>query len=111
LAVGARGVVTSYGSVWRIVHDAGISFKKLSSPPSRIVATSHVRRRRWKARHSRLDRARLSLIDETLRSDRIEAPRIIDGPRPFAADKYWLRHDARIATFACSEDVRRAAKS
>jgi transposase len=23
-----RGVVTSYGSVWRIVHDAGISFKK-----------------------------------------------------------------------------------
>ena len=25
-----RGVVTSYGSVWRIVHDAGISFKKNS---------------------------------------------------------------------------------
>jgi transposase len=24
----ARGVMTSYGSVWRIVHDAGISFKK-----------------------------------------------------------------------------------
>lgn len=23
-----RGVMTSYGSVWRIVHDAGISFKK-----------------------------------------------------------------------------------
>ena len=23
-----RGVVTSYGSVWRIVHDEGISFKK-----------------------------------------------------------------------------------
>ena len=23
-----HGVVTSYGSVWRIVHDAGISFKK-----------------------------------------------------------------------------------
>lgn len=23
-----RGVVTSYGSVWRIVHDAGVSFKK-----------------------------------------------------------------------------------
>ena len=26
----ARGVVTSYGSVWRIIHDAGISFKKNS---------------------------------------------------------------------------------
>jgi transposase len=25
-----RGVVTSYGSLWRIVHDAGISFKKNS---------------------------------------------------------------------------------
>jgi transposase len=23
-----RGVVTSYGSVWRIVHDEGVSFKK-----------------------------------------------------------------------------------
>lgn len=26
--LGARGVETSYGSVWRIVHDAGVSFKK-----------------------------------------------------------------------------------
>jgi transposase len=26
--LGERGVVTSYGSIWRIVHDAGISFKK-----------------------------------------------------------------------------------
>ena len=26
--LGERGVVTSYGSVWRIVHAAGISFKK-----------------------------------------------------------------------------------
>jgi transposase len=28
--LGERGVVTSYGSVWRIVHDAGLSFKKNS---------------------------------------------------------------------------------
>jgi transposase len=28
--LGDRGVVTSYGSVWRIVHHAGISFKKNS---------------------------------------------------------------------------------
>jgi len=26
--LGELGVVTSYGSVWRIVHDAGLSFKK-----------------------------------------------------------------------------------
>ena len=26
--LGERGVVTSYGSVWRIVHDAGIASKK-----------------------------------------------------------------------------------
>ncbi len=28
--LGERGVVTSYSSVWRLVHDAGISFKKNS---------------------------------------------------------------------------------
>ena len=28
MELGERGVVTSYGSVWRVVHDAGISFKK-----------------------------------------------------------------------------------
>jgi transposase len=28
--LGERGVVTSYGSVWRVVHDAGVSFKKNS---------------------------------------------------------------------------------
>jgi transposase len=28
--LGERGVVTSYGSVWRIVNDVGISFKKNS---------------------------------------------------------------------------------
>src|ERR1700692_4874844 len=28
--LGERGVVTSYGSVWRTVHHAGISFKKNS---------------------------------------------------------------------------------
>jgi len=40
-----RGVVTSYGSVWRIVHDAGISFKKNSvrhrTGSSRRGATAH----------------------------------------------------------------------
>jgi transposase len=36
-----HGVVTSYGSVWRIVHDVGISFKKKRcSPPNRTEPTS-----------------------------------------------------------------------
>jgi transposase len=26
--LGERGVVTSYGSIWRLVHDASLSFKK-----------------------------------------------------------------------------------
>ena len=30
MELGERGVMTSYGSVWRIVHDADISFKKNS---------------------------------------------------------------------------------
>ena len=30
MELGERGVVTSYGSVWRIVHDARLSFKKNS---------------------------------------------------------------------------------
>jgi transposase len=30
MELGERGVVTSYGSVWRIVHDADVSFKKNS---------------------------------------------------------------------------------
>jgi transposase len=30
IELGERGVVTSYGSVWRAVHGAGISFKKNS---------------------------------------------------------------------------------
>ena len=39
--LGERGVITSYGSVWRTVHRTGFSFKKKRcSPPSRIVPTS-----------------------------------------------------------------------
>lgn len=42
--LGERGVVTSYGSVWRIVHDAGMSFKKnairhRAKPPGRRAPT------------------------------------------------------------------------
>lgn len=35
-----RGVVAIYGSVWRILYAAGMSFKKRRSPSSRTVPTS-----------------------------------------------------------------------
>ena len=35
-----RGVVTSYGSVWRIVRDAGVTFKK-NAVRRRAVASGH----------------------------------------------------------------------
>jgi transposase len=37
--LGDRGVVTSYGSVWRIVRDAGVTFKK-NVVRHRAVATA-----------------------------------------------------------------------
>ncbi|WP_371137087.1 hypothetical protein, partial [Acidocella sp. MX-AZ02] len=40
LELGARGVATSEVSVWRLVRDARLSFKKKRcSPPSKIVPT------------------------------------------------------------------------
>jgi transposase len=43
--LGERGIVTSYGSVWRIVHDARLSFKKnpvrrRAGPARRSAATA-----------------------------------------------------------------------
>jgi len=48
-----RGVMTSYGSVWRIVRDAGVTFKK-----------NAVRRRAVAA----ADRAQASPVEEVSRS-------------------------------------------
>jgi transposase len=53
-----RGVVTSFGSVWRIVHDAGISFKKALFATEQDSPDVARRRWRWKAGQSRLDPAR-----------------------------------------------------
>jgi transposase len=43
--LGERGIVTSYGAVWRSVHAAGLSFKKNSvrrrAGPSRRRAKAH----------------------------------------------------------------------
>ena len=37
--LGERGVVTSYGSVWRTVPTRALALKKLCSPPNKIVPT------------------------------------------------------------------------
>jgi transposase len=47
--LGDRGVVTSYGSVWWIVHDAGISFKKTLFATEQDRADVARRRAQWKA--------------------------------------------------------------
>ena len=63
--LGERGVVTSYGSVWRIVHDAGISFKKNSVRHRARSPRRGKTRAQWKKYQGRLDPARLVFIDET----------------------------------------------
>ena len=63
--LGERGVVTSYGSVWRIVHDAGISFKKTLFATEQDRPDVAHRRAQWKKYQARLDPARLVFIDET----------------------------------------------
>lgn len=61
-----RGVVTSYGSVWRTVRDALLSLKRKT-----LFATEQDRpdvarqRQRWKAHQGNVDPARLVFIDET----------------------------------------------
>jgi transposase len=60
-----RGVMTSYGSVWRIVHDAGVSFKKTLFATEQDRADVARRRTQWKKYQGRLDPSRLIFIDET----------------------------------------------
>jgi transposase len=63
--LGERGVVTSYGSVWRIVHDAAITFKKTLFAAEQDRRDVARRRERWKAYQHRADPSRLVFIDET----------------------------------------------
>jgi transposase len=63
--LGERGVVTSYGSVWRIVHDEGVSFKKTLFATEQDRPDVARKRVRWKTHQGRLDPARLVFIDET----------------------------------------------
>ncbi|HEY5065434.1 MAG TPA: IS630 family transposase [Xanthobacteraceae bacterium] len=65
MELGDRGVVTSYGSVWRVVHDADVSFKKTLFATEQDRPDVARRRERWKAYQGRLDPARLIFIDET----------------------------------------------
>ena len=58
-------MTTSYGAVWRIVHAAGISFKKTLFATEQDRPDVARRRDRWKAYQHRLDPRRLVFIDET----------------------------------------------
>jgi len=64
-ALRERGVVTSYGSVWRVVHDAGVGFKKTLFAAEQDRPDVARKRQRWKRHQGRLDPARLVFIDET----------------------------------------------
>lgn len=63
--LGELGVMTSYGSVWRLVHDEGISFKKMLFASEQDRPDVARKRRRWKAHQGNLDPTRLVFIDET----------------------------------------------
>ena len=61
----ARAVWTSYGSVWRLLNDEGISFKKNLHACEQDRPDVARRRVRWKTHQGRLDASRLVFIDET----------------------------------------------
>ena len=63
--LGERGVATSYGSVWRIVREAGITFKKTLFATERDRPAVARRREQWRKYQGRLDPRRLVFIDET----------------------------------------------
>ncbi|MBV8535464.1 MAG: IS630 family transposase [Alphaproteobacteria bacterium] len=60
-----RGIAASYGSVWRIVHDGDLSFKKTLFATEQDRPDVARKRVRWKTYQGRLDPARLVFIDET----------------------------------------------
>jgi|TARA_B100001971_G_scaffold169334_1_gene161116 transposase len=60
-----RGVRASYGSLWRLLHDEGISFKKSLYASEQDRPDVARRRARWKKYQDRLDPSRLVFIDET----------------------------------------------
>jgi transposase len=60
-----RDVATSYGSVWRLVHAAGISFKKTLFASEQDRRGGARKRLRWETHQGKLDPARLVFIDET----------------------------------------------
>ncbi|MGH8865269.1 MAG: IS630 family transposase [Burkholderiales bacterium] len=61
----ARVGATSYGSVWRLLRDEGISFKKSLCAAEQERPDVARRRARWKTHQGKLDASRLVFIDET----------------------------------------------
>ena len=60
-----RGVVASHVSVWRLLRDAGFSFKKTLFATEQDRPRIARRRAQWKKYQGRIDPARLVFIDET----------------------------------------------
>ena len=60
-----RAIKASYGSVWRLLDDEGISFKKSLHASEQDRPDVARRRARWKIHQGRLDPSRLVFIDET----------------------------------------------
>ena len=58
-------MVTSYGSVWWIVHDEGVSFKKTLFATGQDHPDVARKRDARKTHQGKLDPARLVFIDET----------------------------------------------
>ena len=93
--LGERGVVTSYGSVWRTVHRAKASASKKTLFATEQDRPDVARRRaRWKAYQGRLDPARLVFIDETWAKTNMTR----SGAGRRAATGFWAR--SRTATGA-----------
>lgn len=60
-----RGVRVDYRSVWRFVHEQGLSFKKTLRPSEQERPAIARRRARWRDRRHRIDPRRLVFLDET----------------------------------------------
>jgi transposase len=60
-----RSIAASYGSVWRLLNDEGVSFKKSLHASEQDRLDVARRRERWRRHQDKLDPARLVFIDET----------------------------------------------
>jgi len=61
----ARSIAASYGSVWRLLDDEGISFKKSLHASEQDRPDVARRRERWRRYQGKLNPSRLVFLDET----------------------------------------------